>query len=74
MGQAQMLVAVLDGASSAPVAGFSCGDTDPITRTGPRIKVTWRGQSNLAVLKGKTIRLQFHFIHASLRAFQILAQ
>jgi len=68
----QMRITILDGDTSMPFPGFSCQDADVISRPGVRKTVTWRGNGDLGALKGKKIRLQFHFIRATLKAFQVL--
>jgi len=64
-------VEILD-AECAPIPGFA-GDTarrysdvDEL-----RLEAQWKGNRDLSMLKGKTIRLKFHLYNAKLYAFQV---
>jgi hypothetical protein len=50
--------------------GFEPGSCDPIVGDSVRTIVTWNGQSGVASLAGKTVRLQFEMQDAKLYAFE----
>ena len=68
----QLLVAVRNAATGGIVPGFSCKDVDSIIHGGVHVQVKWKGVPDLKILHYQSIRLEFHFIHATLHAFQFL--
>ncbi len=66
-------VEVLD-AVGEPIPGFS-GEGSTVYKSVDelRLRPQWRGQDNLAALKGKVVRLRFHLKNARLYAFQVKA-
>ena len=61
-------VAILD-ANGKPVDGFSAADCQALRGDQLRHKLHWKGQQNIAELKGRPIRLQFYLDQAKLFSF-----
>ena len=53
--------------------GFELGDCDPIVGDHLEKTVAWNGQSSVAALAGKTVRLRFEMQNTKLYAFEIAA-
>jgi hypothetical protein len=62
-------VEVLDDAGRT-LPGFGPDDALPLTRTGVRQTVAWRGGGDLGHLQGRAVRLRFHMRNGKLYAFQ----
>jgi hypothetical protein len=62
-------VEILDP-SGAAIEGFGRDQAMPITRTGLRHSVTWKGGANPHSPEGRTVRLRFHVRNAKLYSFQ----
>ena len=62
-------VEILDP-SGAAIEGFGRDQAMPITRTGLRHSVTWKGGANPHSLEGRIVRLRFHVRNAKLYSFQ----
>ena len=62
-------VEILD-ASGGSISGFGRDDAVPITRTGLRHAVSWKGGANPQSLEGRPVRLRFHVRNAKLYSFQ----
>jgi hypothetical protein len=62
-------VEVLDP-SGAAIEGFGREQATPISRTGLRHSVTWKGEANLHSLQGRPVRLRFHVRNGKLYSFQ----
>ncbi len=56
--------------SGAPLPGYTLADADPLNGNRVRWTVTWKGQSDVSSLAGKTIRLHFKMRSAKLYAFR----
>ena len=66
-----LAVEVLDQ-NGQPIAGLSRAECKPLADVdGLRLEVTWAGQKDLSVTKGKPVRLRFHLQDAKLYAFQV---
>ncbi len=67
----EVVVEVLDEAGQ-PIPGYSQRDAEVFKALDElRLRLSWKGQENLAVLRGKIIRLKFHLKNAKLYAFQV---
>jgi pimeloyl-ACP methyl ester carboxylesterase len=56
--------------SGAPISGFGRGDCDPVKGDGVAQVVSWRGESDLAALGGKVVRLEMSLSSADLYSFR----
>ena len=54
----------------APISGFGRGDCDPVMGDGVAQVVFWRGESDLAKLRGKLVRLEMSLSSADLYSFR----
>jgi hypothetical protein len=63
-------VAILDR-HEQPVSGFAAEECVAITTDSTRAPIRWRNKVDLSTLHGKTIRLRFYIINASLYSFTI---
>ncbi len=69
--QGGLAVEVLD-AVGQPIPGYTYKESKPLKGAdGLRLISQWEKQPDLAVLKGKVIRLKFHLMKAKLYAFQV---
>lgn len=62
-------VEVLDE-SGDPIPGFTLPEADQLNGNNVRTLASWRGQSDLSALAGRTVRLHFRMRSAKLYAFQ----
>jgi hypothetical protein len=53
------------------IPGYSLADCDPIITDNIAHPVTWKGQSDLSLLKGRAVYLRFQMKHSDLYTFQI---
>ena len=65
----KVLVEIQDESGKA-ISGFSMGECDAITTDSVRHVVSWKGNSSVARLAGKTVRLRFEMQDARLFAMQ----
>ena len=65
----KVLVEIQDDSGKA-ISGFSMGECDAITTDSVRHVVSWKGNSSVARLAGKTVRLRFEMQDARLFAMQ----
>jgi len=68
-GPCEMRVEILEPTHHV-MSGFSFDDCDNLTQGGLDEVVSWKGQSDLSKLAGKSIKLRFYFKNSSLYAFQ----
>lgn len=66
-------VELLD-ADGEPLPGYALGDADMIRGNHIRAVATWHGESDVATLAGRPIRLRFGMRAAKLYAFQFVAE
>jgi len=67
----EVSVEVLDEAGK-PMPGFTQDEAKLFKAVDDlRLQPRWKGQSDLAALKGKVVRLKFHLKNAKLYAFQL---
>jgi len=64
-------VEILD-ADGAPVPGYALDDADMIHGNHIRVTCTWRGESDVAALAGRPVRLRFVMRAAKLYAFEFV--
>ena len=65
------VVAEILDESDKPVSGFVKADCDSFRGDAIRHTVTWRGESDMRELAGKTVRLRFHLRNAKLYSFAL---
>lgn len=66
----ELRVEILDKTGKV-VSGFSKADCKPVTGDSTKKKVEWNGNSTLASLKGKAIKVRFYLTDADIYAFWI---
>lgn len=62
-------VAILDE-TGAPIPGFTMPEADQLNGNSVRMKVSWKGRSDVSSLAGRPVRLLFRMRNAKLYAFQ----
>ncbi len=60
-------------ATDRPIPGFTEEDSDKISGDAVDHLVSWNGQSDVLILKGKPVKLRFIMRDAKLYAFQFVA-
>jgi len=68
----ELVVEILNPETHEPFPGFGCGDGQVLKKTGIHERVGWKNMADMKQLHGKMVMFQFHFVSASLRAFQVL--
>jgi hypothetical protein len=64
-----VLAEIIDAENGQPIAGFARSDSVPTTINSIDEAVSWKEQSTLSALRGKTVRLRFHLRQAELYSF-----
>jgi hypothetical protein len=60
----------IQDASGKPIAGYSLAESDILNGNSVRMQVSWKGNSDVSKLAGKTVRLHFKLRDCRLYAFQ----
>ena len=73
-GYGTVRVEVLDAETAEPIPGFDKESSDPFGDDRLDYTVTWKGQTDVSTLQGKSIQLRFHLDKAKLFAFQFVQE
>lgn len=65
----EMRVALL-GADGQPLTGFTADDCVPLEYNGTGVKVSWNGQTDLSVLEGRDVAIEFRSTRTKLYSFR----
>lgn len=73
--RAEVLQQPVEHNPAEPYPGFSMDACDPVTVTdNPCKMLTWKGSSDLSVLRGKPVYIRFYLRNASLYTFRVLTE